>query len=721
MKYCLTFLLCVIALSIEGQNRASFAVFVDEKTYSACEKEILDYKESIERYNDLRVYVFHQEWQNPEQIKTLIDRYFREDSLEGAVFVGDIPVPMVRGAQHLTSAFKMSETEFPPDESSVPSDRYYDDLSLRFDFIGRDSVHANYFYYNLRPDSPQRIQSDIYSGRIKPSLEGEAGYEQVRRFLIKAVAEKSQNNPLDKFFSYTGEGSYSNSLSAWKDEAVTLREQIPDAFLTADGAKFYIFSTSPDVREFLKQELRRPDIDLALFHGHGLPERQYLTGEMPSTDMEEHYENGLQKVRSYLRYISKRPNENLEEVKSDLLKTGITDYWFENYDDPATIVADSLAETKRVFGLDDISEIVPNPRLVIFDACYNGDFRNADFVADRYIFSEGRTVACIGNSVNILQDKYSCDLLGMMTYGYSVGEWYRHVNVLESHIIGDPTFRFTSAHSQDKPSLLSNDAAYWQTVLQTHPAADIRSLALHKLCSLKTFGMDSLLLDVFTSSPCYTERLQAFQLLMYYDGDCFVRALEAGLNDPYEFIRRKSVFYAGKTGRSDLLPRIVDLYLNDYLSERIEFNFSFITHHFDAALLKLYFKKAIDKADFIFDKKAFYQKIETVIDRNANLMAECRSCIFDTTLSVRNRLFYITILRNNPFPQALDDIFVSLRNSDEKTEIRLTLAEALGWFTLSQRKGEIIDFCNSLVKSGTDKALSDELNKTVRRLMEYTR
>lgn len=39
------------------------------------------------------------------------------------MFVGDVPVAMVRKAQHLTSAFKMDE-EHDWFESSVPSDRF---------------------------------------------------------------------------------------------------------------------------------------------------------------------------------------------------------------------------------------------------------------------------------------------------------------------------------------------------------------------------------------------------------------------------------------------------------------------------------------------------------------------------------------------------------------------------------------------------------------------
>lgn len=74
--------------------------------------------------------------------------------IEGAVLIGDIPVVMVRDAQHLTSAFKMDQTAFDRWESSVPSDRFYDDFSLEFAPLGRDSIHPGCFYYS--PDRRNR-------------------------------------------------------------------------------------------------------------------------------------------------------------------------------------------------------------------------------------------------------------------------------------------------------------------------------------------------------------------------------------------------------------------------------------------------------------------------------------------------------------------------------------------------------------------------------------
>ena len=86
--------------------------------------------------------------------------------------------------------------------------------------------------------------------------------------------------------------------------------------------------------------------------------------------------------------------------------------------------------------------IAPNVRFVIFDACYNGDFREDDYIAGRYIFSSGKCVAAFANSVNVLQDKSANDLFGLLGLGTRLGFWARYTNILESHILGDPTFCF---------------------------------------------------------------------------------------------------------------------------------------------------------------------------------------------------------------------------------------------------------------------------------------
>ncbi len=58
----------------------------------------------------LPTFIVYNEWNKPEDVKRkLLLSLYKKDKLEGVVFVGDIPIPMLRKAQHMTSAFKMDE------------------------------------------------------------------------------------------------------------------------------------------------------------------------------------------------------------------------------------------------------------------------------------------------------------------------------------------------------------------------------------------------------------------------------------------------------------------------------------------------------------------------------------------------------------------------------------------------------------------------------------
>lgn len=151
----------------------TFAIVVDSTSYENAKSALEAYKQSVEA-DGLGTYLLVHNWKSPEQIRELLIQLHsdRKSPLEGCVFVGDIPIPMLRDAQHLTSAFKMDQ-KHDWKESSVPSDRFYDDFELKFDFLKQDADIPLYFYYSLRADSKQYLSPDIYSARIKPlELEG---------------------------------------------------------------------------------------------------------------------------------------------------------------------------------------------------------------------------------------------------------------------------------------------------------------------------------------------------------------------------------------------------------------------------------------------------------------------------------------------------------------------------------------------------------------------
>ena len=113
-----------------SQHVTAFAIIVDEMTLEKTGGAVEAYRDALEA-DGLSTYIVSGNWKNPDEVKAeIIKLNKRKPVLEGVVFIGDIPVALIRNAQHMTTAFKMNEDEFPFPESSVPSDRFYDDLHL---------------------------------------------------------------------------------------------------------------------------------------------------------------------------------------------------------------------------------------------------------------------------------------------------------------------------------------------------------------------------------------------------------------------------------------------------------------------------------------------------------------------------------------------------------------------------------------------------------------
>ena len=716
----ITLAIAVLSTSLVAAAQNSFAIIVDSETYKHCKAEIEDYRESVSK-DGLDAFILADDWACPQVIKDTLIHFYNTRKLEGTVFIGDLPIAMVRQGQHFTTAFKMDESAYAKRDTSVPSDRFYDDFDLKFNFVERDSVETNFFYYNLAADSPQVSACEIYSGRIKPSSDRGDKYEELSKYLRKVVRIKQEDNILDKMTSYTGDGSFSNSLVAWKDETVTLGEQLPQVFKTADGAKFYAWCMYPYLKEYLTQEIKRDDLDFIFFHEHGIPERQYLTGYPIAEDLDEYYEMGKFHARSiYKRYI--RRGKTKEEA-SELIQNmfGIDTSWFANAFDPEIAKADSLADLKTGFILDDIARIAPNVRVALFDACYNGDYRESDCIATRYIMSDGNAIACLANSVNVLQDKSSSDLLGMLSAGYSVGQWQQHVHILESHVIGDPTFAFKSVYDFEKPDLLNKDIKYWKKFLDKKYPCDIQGLALHNLFKLEYEGLSDILLQTYMETDYYMLRLQCMNLLAHYNDGNYTKLLIAALDDPYEFIRRKGVHFAGMVGDPVFIDKIVEMYLNDYNSKRVAFNIYYTAGFFEGDTLLKAFEKAVQEADFIADKEAFCKYAAKQFKSSINMRNFSDENLKDKTLKKRGSM--LGGMRNMPYPMLADGLINLIKDTEEEETLRVRCAEILGWYVRAYNRAEIVEKLQTYLDSDVEipAAVRNEVIKTKGRLKAYMR
>ena len=674
------------------QASRSFAIITDTKTWKHCKAELTAYQQVLAE-EQLPAFIVYKDWKRPEEVKAVISRLYDKNHLEGVVFVGNIPIAMIRKAQHFTSAFKMDEKKFPWVESSVPSDRFYDDFSLKFDYLKQDSVHRNYFYYDLAIESPQQIHCDIYSARIKPVKSGKDEYKQISDYLLKAIAEHRSGNLLDHFFSYTGEGSYSNSLTAWTAEAFTLREQFPGVFDGNGRARFMRYNMFDYPKNWVMNMMKRDEIDLAIFHEHGTPDRQYISSSPVTTSLAEHIDKVKLDGRSNLRRWGKTP-EKVKEFYERQEKLGMDSTWFCDYNDPKQIENDSLMDLKTGIVLTDVTAMEPNARMVIFDACYNGDYREDDYIAGRYIFSQGKTVVAFANSVNVLQDKMANDMLGLLGMGARVGQWAQLTNILESHVIGDPTLRFTSFDSAvDASSMLS--ASYdEQRVLGYLDSkyVDIQNMAMYLLYHHGYANVSNLLKEKYLNSSSWMVRYTAISLLEKIGDKNFDDLLNKSINDPYEFIRRSTVNWMGDVGRNEYLPLMVKEYAENFFSERERFDIAMTMRVFDNAQLQ----KALDKVliqSYVQDKDAISK---TLLKEN-EMVKSINETILDSSAKPGYRMSMINSLKNSNVHPTVPQYVKILLDPSESDEIRVAMLQALAWFRHSINRQQIVNACQLLM------------------------
>ena len=84
--------------------KPSVAVVTDSLTYSYAREAIDSYVASM-ALDGKKGILLLDKWGVPDSIRVALQKLHSGSCLEGAVLVGDVPVAMIRDAQHLSSAF----------------------------------------------------------------------------------------------------------------------------------------------------------------------------------------------------------------------------------------------------------------------------------------------------------------------------------------------------------------------------------------------------------------------------------------------------------------------------------------------------------------------------------------------------------------------------------------------------------------------------------------
>ena len=720
---------CVFAsqaakISIERpaqKSATSFAVVIDAATYEKCHAEVAAYRDALQK-DGLAVYTISADWTSPEEIRAELAKLYKSNSkkmpLEGCVFIGDVPYVSVQNAQHMTTAFKMNEERFPIDEASVTSDRFYDDLNLSFEFIKRDSVDNLRYYYKLSENSAQHLNPSFYSGRIHyPEQMGGDKYEATAKYLRKVVAERERQEKIDYMVTFAGAAYNSDCLVTWMDERVMLDEIFPQLSRNDHRAlkQLNFRMNNYNMTYKLFAELERDEVDIMLFNEHGSPDKQHISGEGQIDSFNARLEALRYTVYSAIRREERKGEKGDVEGAKAYFKERyhLTDKFFEEYYNPTPSTKDP-----DDLNLEDLNSHILNPRFVVFNACYNGSFHQPGYVAGSYIFGDGRTVVAQGNTVNVLQDRWTYELFGLLTHGVRVGQYNRMVATLEGHIIGDPAFRFAptveGTLAQDmvtKKVANGKNVAHWTALLDT-PNADVQSLALRMLADGGAISAKELL-NKYRTCNYATTRMECLKLIMR-NGSCpeSIAAVSEALYDSYEVVRRNAATYAWMLGAEELADEVSDVLINYPESQRV----GFILNRAMEMLPEKVAMAAFDKAAAAthYPEKENIEALRKYQLRSQKTKQSEMEDLFNNEEKLAARISAIRGVRNNTYHEYVPQMIALVNDEAQPMELRVAVVEALGWFVASPRKAEIIAACEAL--KSTDKALMAEAQQTINRL-----
>lgn len=723
MKKLILLMLILFGLNGHAFGRDGFAIVIDPESYQQAKQEVDAYAKTVEQMHNLHVYIIKDRWNVPDSIREELKRlhYQKKDPIVGCVLIGDIPVAMIRDGQHMTSAFKMDQKS-PRKESSVPSDRYYDDFGLRFKYLDKDN-DAPYFYYSVTAESQQILRPDIYSGRIRPTdTGGVSRYQKLRDYLKKLVIEKQKNRQLHKMFYFSGHGYISDSRVARIDEKAAWFEHFPWLKNSTNAIGYMDHSDQYPVKERLMNELMRTDLDVAVLHHHGYWDTEYLNNIAPIATVAQAKEFIRKSCREHV-YAAKQKGKDYEKMRKELLERfDLPETWLKDALNDSLAMKDSLSDAAEDLHIEDFAGYGyrPNTPVVMIDACFCGSFHLPDCIADEYIFQPGHTVVCIANSVNVLQDKWSDRLFGLIADGGCVGDVVRYSTYLESHVIGDPTFRFlpeTGTTLDIDHIILENKAAEWKKLLK-NKQPDIQSLAIEHLVRLGAIKSAELK-KIYETSPYGIVRLQALVELAKFRDNNFIETVKLASQDSYEMLQRQAINFIKKSGDESLIPSLIKICISNNTSDRVNFDAITALGVMPKEKLIEEFKKQFDDPSVCYiHKDSVRTLILKTIEHNADYWAKDILALGDTATKPKTRIQTIRASRNNMVHFLIPEMIHYIETTATHDE-KILAIEALGWHRESYMVPKIKEAMLGINKNTNySEDVRNEALKTYNRLSE---
>jgi hypothetical protein len=405
-------------------------------------------------------------------------------------------------------------------------------------------------------------------------------------------------------------------------------------------------------------------------------------------------------------------------------RDGLPEAWLAGQPSAENSRLDSLLEDSLNLTLKDFATYGyrPNCRVAVYDACYNGAFHNADYIAGEYIFQPGRTIAGQGGTVKVIQDKWPDRYMGLLAEGVMIGLINQHEPELEVHVIGDPTFCFQRTGKTDLNDLiLSANTKVWRQLLKNSPHPDVRCMALEMLKDSPALT-DARLLELVRSEASGLVRLQAFLLLQQRNGPLLVDAIEvAAADNSYELLQRLAVNAIPKCGHPRLTTTLARLLVQNNASARVAFNAMEAIQFMPDTDLKLAVRDALDSISHFVTwpddyRQAVQKKVNTYLGRwDGDIIELCEG-----KLSLPRQRMMADRMKIYLPPYLIKRVAAYTEGCTDP-EVQRLLLSALGWHRIAYTCEHIATTARRMSQDpALPQEVRDEALKTFKRITHST-
>ena len=201
------------------------------------------------------------------------------------------------------------------------------------------------------------------------------------------------------------------------------------------------------------------------------------------------------------------------------------------------------------------------------------------------------------------------------------------------------------------------------------------------------------------------------------DNDTFVEALKLGLKDRYEVVRRRAADLCGRNGDPRVFETMLDVFVNYPEAKRVNYNISTNFLNIKHQALREAFENVKPTMTYLNNDEVV-KEVETAINKNEKRYQKTVESILNKNGKDKERISDIRMTRNYNLHEAVPEFLALVADKENPLEIRLNMAEALGWYIYSYRKQEVIDGCQKILATNSDlePELKAEIEQTINRL-----